>query len=532
VLKEARDAFQELHRLSRRYRLDQALARVSQIAIDEDHPEEHSTLPSWLRAGWGYWLDQAQAAYIAKALIVASNDYRGEELTFEAYAHCAELFDTALIFGGPTDDQSRQEDRFLQERFSQTMFKRMFPRWLRVARTLVLFADLAARPELSTPFDIPSAFERLTGLSIEEFMGVGQAAYVLAFSGPGPWTHAEFVEILHLMCPQLSPEQIEQFVTLVSTDYRQFRDRCDGDAVDNPQHGLYSYNPLEHTPLVRTQRSGYVIPVPSLFEDRISLGLYDDLQRAYGSTFTAAFGHVFEAYVGWLLRSVYPPAQVIGERFYGTSRQFLSTDWVIREGDTAVLIECKVTRLSAESRYSQNEPAMRRDLARGIARALIQLDRVMHDMRVGAPGLESFSTIRTFVPVVLVNDPYYAANSDEARAVVAEELRAAGVMPFFHQVLSIEDLEYSLLTLRQHGLAATLQHKMTAPGGVRANDIFPRQAKQSQWDAFRDRELGPPYEWNMREFLNWAFPASERDLPKCLDERHRRFLDQLISAAR
>jgi hypothetical protein len=142
----------------------------------------------------------------------------------------------------------------------------------------------------------------------------------------------------------------------------------------------------------------------------MTLGIYDDLRDAYGPRFTSVFGQVFEQCLGELLRSTFSRASVTGEQAYGPRKEFRSTDWVVREGDRAVLFECKVTRLSPQTAHTADPEALQRELRLGVVKALTQLDRAMRDITLPAPGLEAYRDVRQMVPVVLVFEPYYGVH--------------------------------------------------------------------------------------------------------------------------
>ena len=225
---------------------------------------------------------------------------------------------------------------------------------------------------------------------------------------------------------------------------------------------MYGFNPLERWPIVVTQRSGMVVPIPPLLIDRVTIGLYHDLLAAHGEDFTRAFGHAFEDYVGTILGSVYDRATLHGEVPYG--RDALSTDWIVTDGPGATLLECKATRLRLDTKVSADPAALRIDLAKGVAKALVQLHRVLRDIRAGVRGLEQFRNREPLVPVVLLLDPFHTANSNAIRNLVGEELRSRDIGPFEYQVVSIDEIEAWLPTIKQRGLTELLCAKMADRG--------------------------------------------------------------------
>lgn len=433
-------------------------------------------------------------AYLAKRLIQSgANDYCAAALTFGEYAQCANLYITAQGAEiGESLDPEEWDRFFLRTAFQQFPLQgNPYPQF---ARALSLYADIAARPELRRAFDIPATFERLTGLSVEAFVEAATFVFLPIWLQGVRLFHGALLATAG-PAASLPLPQMRRFIDHVAVDYDTFRTLCG--RTDNPDPTLRAYypNPLVRHPLVRTQRGQYVAPVPRYLLQRFTTGIYFDLLEAEHEAFTRAFGAIFQQYLGALLASVFGPRQLHAARKYRAGKNWDdSTDWIVVEGESAVLLECKVTRLRLATKATADRDALARDLAQGVVKGLLQLRRVMQAIRERCPGLEAFASVTELIPVVLLYEPYYFANAPVMRTLVEQELRARGVEPFDYQVMDVEALEMALPVLGERGFAALLREKMAARDDPRHSPAF------VDFGAYL-RALEPGRRWQFPAFL-------------------------------
>jgi hypothetical protein len=444
----------------KRYRLDHALQLISRLAIVRANRSFQEQLTEEQRDYLFSLVLPHQLPYIAKALIQLSNDYRAAEMRTVDYFTCARLYNSAQ--GLELDDVRSSDDMelmFLRMQHQQFPYQRR--QWPDFPRTLALYQDVASRSPFTQEFNIPDAFKTLTGLSVERFMSCGLGlwgkAIVARHANFEPWTRT------HLEPDSQPMLDTDRFLATVVADYKLFRDSCSRFAPTNDRFEFYALNPLELYPIIRTDRSGLVIPVPEQVLSRVTIGLYYQLLDAYGIDFTNTFGLVFQEYVGELLRWVWGNGQLYSEFRYGRRKdQQDSIDWILVEDDTAVLIECKITRLSMQSKVLADPSQLEADVQKLLVRAVKQLHRFIKNVRSHVAGLESFSDISSFVPVVVVLDPFHGANSPPIRKLVESELRRDAIENFEYQVISVDELEPALPVLKEKGFARTLLEKINA----------------------------------------------------------------------
>ena len=164
----------------------------------------------------------------------------------------------------------------------------------------------------------------------------------------------------------------------VAIDYQGFRALCAKFRVDSA-YAKFEWNPLEAFPVVQTQ-SPSVCVVPSLtcLLTRFTDGIYYDFVTHYDAKgnqreFTSAFGKVFEQYVGQQLRVHFGETAVLPERKYKVGgKEWGGPDWVVIEGDCALLIECRASRLVLMGKVLADEALLAREVTSKL------LDMVCH----------------------------------------------------------------------------------------------------------------------------------------------------------
>jgi hypothetical protein len=452
----------ELHKTVGRYRLDEALKSLRGISVSFSNPDACRGLPRRVRALWPATINAHQIAYIAKLLIQKSDDSRLYVLSFPEYEACARLYNDAQNVGLSEEDELSKlhltllQMAFLQYRHQLPVSHQLF----QVPRTLLLFGDIPRRLAASG-YSIPDSFTQLTGLTVEDFVAVGLWIFMRTWAMG--MESFEKSDVVQPDVPSLAADKIDRFLSATAADYSAFRTLCDQFECSDPVLAHYAFNPLEMRPIIRTSGSGYLVPVPQLLLDRITLGIYHDLLTADNQVFTQAFGPPFETYVGDLLKSFLEPSDVFGERLYGPKKaRRLSTDWIVVEGNAATQLECKVSRVRLETRVTADRELLRADLAKAIAVGVHELARVIQDIQSGFPDLEPFRQIATFQSAIVVFDPFHLGNSPVVRELVNEELQHRGTAPIAFQILGVDEIERAWRSIRKRGLTALLAAKVSA----------------------------------------------------------------------
>jgi hypothetical protein len=256
----------------------------------------------------------------------------------------------------------------------------------RLARMVSMFRDTWQNTPEAAQIDISQATMRSFGLDLEStllfgFAFSGRAAkdgYVAAYPGDMPD---------HKAARLFSKEAQGRFLRALSASYDEVRQDAKGSA---PPDALrkYRFNPLVIHPLVRpdrqppgAEREVFVVPCHKFLIDRISDGLVFDCRARHGAAFNDAFGHVFEQYVGGLLRRQYGDENVRGDFVYRVGKNKVrSPDWTVFSGSNAVVFEVKKSILYPKSRSYGRLEDVRNDIKGTLQKAIHQLTQFRKDL--------------------------------------------------------------------------------------------------------------------------------------------------------
>lgn len=297
-------------------------------------------------------------------------------------------------------------------------------------------------------FDLESAFRNSYQTSISDFIKVAAVACSAASSKNSLGFDIEYFHKARLdglrmpkdseICSAL--EYLSANSTKLVHIYNQYRS-------DDHRFAAYDFNPLFRHPLIRPWRRGkhsqkLIAPVPNLIAQRVSIGVFYHLRADYSSSFTEYFGHLFEAYVGVLLRTFTNSTSVFSERDirqrYSIDRGKVP-DWVIVEGKTAILIECKATSFNRLALSTAAEEQIDKSL-RQVQKSLQQLHEFREACMMKTRGLEAFMECTAFEPIVITLEQLYLINSGWFRDYVDSRLHSNMRNLPWH-ILSVEELE-------------------------------------------------------------------------------------------
>lgn len=327
------------------------------------------------------------------------------------------------------------------------------------ARPMILFNDLpkqlAGRPSIPS-FDFEDSFFKITGFSIADFVKVGFLAYIAAeFSKAFTRGYFEKARSQGIKVPH--DTEILPIIEQLSTDpnkyIRTYRKYMENDR----SFAMYDFNPLFLYPIVRPWRQNKFVsmdqdrmlaPIPNLIAERISIGIFYQMFNHYKTDFSKYFGHVFEAYVGCILKESNFSSALLSEedirRKYNDQKGKVP-DWAIIDGATTILIECKATRFSRAATTLGTEEAIS-DSLKQVIKGLEQL----HDFKIACEtkvkGLELFHSSNEFIPVLITLEPLHMINSILFKEFINQKLAKKGKTSFSWRILSIGELE----TLQAH----------------------------------------------------------------------------------
>lgn len=381
-------------------------------------------------------------------------------LTWQQLERIAEQAHRYLLTDPIVFDQGLREEFygsnpvFMILRLAANQFPLQVNRFVVHARSLLLFDEIprAIRGRSGVPgFDFHKAFQDACGVGVADFVRVGFALSGIATARIGfSITDLERARRQGVRLPP--PAAVLRAVDQFAGAPGRMREVYQSHRVPDRRFGMYDLNPLHIYPLVRpwgdepltTEHGGRMIaPLPDLILARYSLGIYHQMLRVHGKEFTPYFGRVFEEYCGILLRAAVGKHVVHSEkvlrRTYPESRGPVP-DYVIVEGRTAILIECKATRFSRAAQTIADESSINASLKQTL-KGLRQLSRFGHELQAGAPGLEAFRDCIAVLPVLITLENLSGINGEFFRDHVDALLRERGVTGLPWRTVSMEELE-------------------------------------------------------------------------------------------
>lgn len=276
-----------------------------------------------------------------------------------------------------------------------------------------------------------------------------------------------------------SYEKLNVWLDSIATDYRGFlRTASSTPPMDDQGYEKYRFNPLFKYPLIRIQEatprsSGiYLAPIPKMILYRSTRGIYHSLREKFwdlkDSSFSNAFGHVFEAYVCELLKQSEWSGNFQPSRRYGSNNS--NPDCLVVDGNDVVTFQIKQAGLFLDAKLNGNIDDVIRDLGRSIAEAVEQHWLFEKDIGSGKyPELQDLQN-KNIERVIVVYDEVSLMNA-ELRPLINTALKTTtnrireGKAP-----LPIpDDYSYHVITISEF-------EQLCAVKGVRLFDLLRKKA--------------------------------------------------------
>lgn len=438
----------------RQYRPPDVLSSVRDWSEKfEDHLKDQGNRPMFVKLPRHIshgGLDQQIAvthhflAMIAKLSLLNGHPLAPGTLTGDRFLRvlrmAAELYDPV--------DMGNPEKMFFREISKQAPYQDDV--WSPISRALLLYRDAAARAT-NRAFDIDAEFLAHIGLDVKTFVTLGfllfaQFTSERAFYPLGGW-HATAESVRELGI--LTRDNIEALLRVVAADQQRFKDesiRCAASGSGNDQ---YDWNVLFKYPAIDIGGGNHMLPIGRLLVYRVEdAPFYElaDLHQREGveNRFRTFFGEVFQEYVGLLLDDAFP-SQARPES--GTP----PVDWLLRLGDDALLIECRMSEFTIDTKSTGDFSHIENDLER-IARdtiAKLPVKKDFLELHAADFGLDG---VRNWHYLVVVRKPLHPVT--QVRGWIDRLLAS----PVPYHLLSIDDLE-QLLALKEDGVEKVLADK-------------------------------------------------------------------------
>jgi hypothetical protein len=326
------------------------------------------------------------------------------------------------------------------------------------SRAILLFHDIPKQLEIGDfpeipEFDFQDKFKAITGVSTLDFIIVGFLVFIASsnhFSINHNWFKKARKQGLNIPSDNVIREVLFRLAASKSKLTKLYEDRRNEDR----RFRMYDFNPLILYPVIQPCQDKQFsplsqdfmhAPVPELVVSRISMGIFYEMYRAYSTEFSTYFGHVFERYVGLIAEKCITSEKLLSEgdiRCFYPKKKGRVPDWILIDGSTLILIECKATRFTRNAQAIASEEAVN-DSLKQVEKGLGQLHHFMRACKRKVPELERFHDCTTFKSVLISLEPLYSINSILFREHI-DQLLAKGkdkITGLDWQILSIDELE-------------------------------------------------------------------------------------------
>lgn len=141
-------------------------------------------------------------------------------------------------------------------------------------------------------------------------------------------------------------------------------------------------NPLEASPFINI-KDEYMSPLPrTLMYSLANTFYYDFIGTEYSGRFQLRFGDWLEQWTTECLSKIFPDSEIMRNYQYTHDGEKVEGDILICHEGTAIVIECKRKKLTADTRKGSfgGIGAIKQDIKRGIKKAYKQADRFVTDV--------------------------------------------------------------------------------------------------------------------------------------------------------
>ena len=300
-------------------------------------------------------------------------------------------------------------------------------------------------------FDFESKFQKITGVSTVDFITLGFIIYTVSNTS-FTFSRKYFQKFRKQKINIPDDNTVRLVLGELSGDRSKLVQLYEERRNQDRRFQSYDFNPFLQYPLIKPcqnkqfSKAGeeyYHAPVPNLIASKISTGIFYRMFNEYKIDFSNYFGFVFEKYIGLVLENCVASETILSESdirdFYPTNKGKVP-DWIVVDGSTAIIIECKATRFSRAAQAIANEDAVNSSLKQ-VTKGLKQLHEFISACERKVPSLKKFHDCKKFISIVISLEPMSLINTDFFQNHIDSLLAQKNIPKFDWQILSINELE-------------------------------------------------------------------------------------------
>lgn len=310
---------------------------------------------------------------------------------------------------------------------------------------------------------VTKIIESAVGLSVHKIFGIGVIL----------WNHfnEKFVSTsINFDLPEINNTDVANFEKIFFIEISALKEVLKREVQVNHKFN-YSFHSLKRFPILcnSTEKGVMLIcPFPDLVFKQITGGIYYLIKEWTGEAGNA-LGEAFQEYIGDLLNACELKSDytiIREERMEGSGKD--TVDWIVTDGDSALFIECKTTRLTMHTKeeLSSNEK-VEKDVEK-IAKAILQIYKTIRDYRADLyPNLRFKENLKIY-PIVITMEEWFLMGNRLAEvhkkvsAFMLEEnfdIKWLELMPY--SICSAQEFELIAQLLNEFGIPTLIHNKQT-----------------------------------------------------------------------
>ncbi|MDO8684867.1 MAG: hypothetical protein Q7N50_15495 [Armatimonadota bacterium] len=406
--------------------------------LDYTDESDGNDIAATLRNSLHLW----HVAYFAKAALLGSNPYRKSTLTFEQIIEAVNHYNQydMPLSSNPTDEEILQAT--IRMAYQQFPYQNVWWGGMNAAR--FIYRKLSQTSALSLHERVIDLFGVEYNLLLDICVCLYMAVHNHVKTSRCP--SFSFTDISHLL-RWWDPPTLHKVIDGISQTQNEFRVNCEVNRSTNPNLRKYDFNPLLFKPVVRIGKR-YYIPIPAMILLWATEGIHYRLSEhaknivGNGGAFFGEFGHAFESFVADLLDC--SCRRYIPEALIRNNKQ-KAADFVLLEGNRALIIECKTKRRHLKHKYGVIDAIDNdyKEVVHGLKQC-ISTETLIRNGTLKSPQFPELNNISEFFYAVVTLGDFYQANS----YLMQDRIRRALGVNLNYQVLSSRELELMLANLK------------------------------------------------------------------------------------
>lgn len=298
-------------------------------------------------------------------------------------------------------------------------------------------------------FDFHTEFEKIVNTSLYNFVDIGYISWAAANGQTTGFTRGYFEKARKegIMIP--NDQEILAVLENIAATPKKFRKTYEKLKIKDRRFRIYDFNPLLMYPIIRPWEDHHLLgidsdrliaPIPNLIGYRISVGIYYQMFNVHKNSFSQWFGHIFEMYVGEILKHSTSLKTLFSEETIQKTYKKKAPDWAVIDGHTAILFEVKATKFSLPALTTGFVNEINESLKQ-VVKGLKQLIEFKDAILLKEKGLEAFYNCTEILICIVTHERLYLTNSVLFRDHINKLLVDEGINISSWLILSVQEME-------------------------------------------------------------------------------------------